>query len=72
MPPRSQMLYENHCMSCHESVVHIRGNRRTESLTKLRRRVSHWANYLHVRWGEEEVEEVVTYLNNHYYTFESR
>lgn len=29
VPPRGQMLYENHCMSCHESVVHIRGNHRT-------------------------------------------
>ena len=71
-PPRGQMLYENHCMSCHESVVHIRGNHRTQSLTELRGRVSHWADYLQLRWSKEEVEEVVTYLNDHYYKFESR
>ena len=47
VPSRGQMLYENHCMSCHESVVHIRGNQRTQSLTELRGRVSHW-----VRFGE--------------------
>jgi len=72
VPPRGQMLYENHCMSCHESVVYIRGNHRTQSLTELRGRVSHWANYLRLRWGMEEVEEVVTYLNDRYYKFESR
>jgi hypothetical protein len=72
VPPRGQMLYQNHCMSCHESVVHIRGSHRTQSLMDLRGRVSHWANYLHLGWSEEDVEEVVAYLNNHYYMFESR
>ena len=72
VPLRGQMLYENHCMSCHESVVHIRGNQRAQSLTDLRERVSHWANYLHLRWSREEVDEVAIYLNNHYYKFESR
>jgi len=72
VPLRGQMLYENHCMSCHESVVHIRGNHRTRSLAELRGRVLHWANALHLRWGKEEVEEVVAHLNAHYYKFESR
>jgi len=70
--PRGQMLYENHCMSCHESVVHIRGDQRSQSLAELRGRVSHWAGALRLRWGKEEVEEVVTYLNDRYYKFESR
>jgi len=72
VPPRGQMLYENHCMSCHESVVHIRGDQRSRSLAELRGRVSHWAGDLRLRWGKEEVEEVVTYLNDRYYKFESR
>jgi len=72
LPTRGQMLYENHCMSCHESVVFIRDNRRIRSLKALRGRVSNWANYLHLHWGKEEVEEVVTHLNNRYYKFESR
>lgn len=71
-PTRGQMLYENHCMSCHESVVFIRGNHRTQSLKALRGRVIHWANYLHLRWGKEEVEDVVGHLNRQYYKFESR
>ncbi|MFH1186540.1 MAG: hypothetical protein V1755_16130, partial [Chloroflexota bacterium] len=56
-PTRGQMLYENHCMSCHESVVYIRGNHRTLSLQALRGQVSHWAGYLQLRWGQEELEE---------------
>lgn len=72
VPSRGQMLYENHCMSCHESVAFIRDNHRTLSLVALWGRVSYWADYLRLRWGKQDVEEVVTYLNNHYYHFESR
>lgn len=72
VPLRGQMLYENHCLSCHESIVHIRGKQRTRSLAELRGTVTHWASYLRLRWDKEEVEDVVNYLNNHYYKFESR
>ena len=70
--PRGLLLYENHCMACHESLVHVRRNRRIRSLPELRSRVQHWAEYLHLRWSREEVEEVVRHLNSQYYKFESR
>jgi hypothetical protein len=70
--PRGQMLYENHCMSCHESVVHIRTRQDAKSLPQLRTRVQNWAGYLQLRWGKEEVEDVVDHLNSQYYKFESR
>ena len=69
-PPRGQMLYENHCMSCHESVVHIRSRQQAKSLPQLRAKVLHWADYLQMRWGREEVEDVVDHLNSQYYQFE--
>ena len=72
VPSRGQLLYENHCMACHESVVQIRTRQQATSLSALRERVQHWAAYLQLRWGKEEVEEVVGYLNSRYYTFESR
>ena len=70
--PRGQLLYENHCMSCHESVVHIRTKQQAKSLPELQAQVLHWAEYLQLRWGKEEVEDVVNHLNNQYYKFESR
>lgn len=72
VPPRGQLLYENHCMSCHESVVHIRTRQQAKSLPELQARVIHWAAYLKLRWGTQEVEDVVRHLNNQYYKFESR
>lgn len=69
-PLRGQLLYENHCMSCHESVIHIRTDKRIRTLPELRTRVLQWAEYLKLRWGSEEVEDVVNYLNSQYYKFE--
>jgi hypothetical protein len=71
-PPRGQLLYENHCLSCHESVVHIRAGRRAKSLPEIRAWVMHWSGYLQLRWSREEVDDVVNHLNDHYYTFTSR
>lgn len=72
VPPRGQLLYENHCMSCHESVIHIRIRQHTKSLQELQAQVLHWAGYLRLRWSKEDVKEVVTHLNSQYYKFESR
>ena len=67
--PRGQMLYENHCMSCHESLVHIRAGQQATSLPQLRANVQRWVDYLQLHWGREEVEDVVIHLNDQYYKF---
>lgn len=70
--PRGQLLYENHCMSCHESSVHVRARTHAKSLPELRAWVLRWKEYLQLRWGREEVDDVVNHLNSQYYKFESR
>jgi mono/diheme cytochrome c family protein len=68
-PPvvRGQLLYENHCTSCHESTLHVREQRRAKSLADLRGWAIHWSNHLRLDWGSEEVDDVVRYLNGRYY-----
>ncbi len=68
--PRGQMLYENHCMVCHESMAHISARQVVKSLPQLRETVLRWADYLKLPWRREEVEDVVIYLDNQYYQFE--
>lgn len=70
-PPstRGQLLYENHCMSCHESLVHIRAGTLVSSLAALRMQVVRWAVISKLRWNAEEIEDVVTYLNAQFYQF---
>jgi mono/diheme cytochrome c family protein len=72
VPSRGQLLYENHCMACHESIVHIRTQQQVQSLPELQAQVGRWAEYLQLRWSKEEVEDVVDYLDRQYYQFASR
>lgn len=69
-PMRGQLLYEDHCTSCHESIVHVRENHRARSQAELRERVTNWAEYLKLRWDREDIEDVVNYLNSRFYQFE--
>ncbi len=66
---RGRMLYENHCTRCHTSVLHVRKNRRAVSLKVLEGWVRRWSGEEKLGWSEEEVVEVVDYLNRRYYQF---
>jgi hypothetical protein len=69
-PSRGQLLYENHCMGCHESVIHIRTRQQVKSLPALRAEVARWATNARLPWGKEDVEEVVRHLNDRHYQFQ--
>ena len=64
---RGQLLYENHCTRCHASVLHVRENRRADSLKALEGWVRRWSGEEKLGWSEEEIVEVVDYLNRRYY-----
>lgn len=74
VPPvsRGQMLYENHCLGCHESVLFIRERRDVKTLPDLRKEVARWAAEAKAPWRETEIEEVVRYLNRAYYRLPER
>lgn len=65
--PRGQLLYENHCRGCHESVVHVRERRRAATLAALEGWVRHWADAQALGWAEQEIAEVTEFLNARYY-----
>lgn len=67
---RGRLLYENHCMSCHESVVHIREQRKAVNPGELRGAIQRWAAELKLRWQDADVNDVYQYLNNRYYKFQ--
>ena len=67
---RGRLLYENHCLACHESLVHIRTHQTVKSLPALRAEVARWAANANLPWSGEEVEEVARYLDAQYYKFE--
>lgn len=67
--PRGEMLYTNHCLSCHESLVHIREKRHAKNLDAVRDSVMRWSQQLELNWSADEIEDVVLYLNMRYYHY---
>jgi len=66
-PSRGQLLYENHCTVCHTSIVHVRENHKAKSVADLRGWATRWAGELNLKWSEEEINDVATYLARRYY-----
>lgn len=66
---RGQMLYENHCTSCHESTVYIRTKRKAKNYKEVDNWVSQRAEWLNLGWSDIEKQEVIQYLNERYYKY---
>ena len=66
---RGQMLYDNHCHTCHESQTHIRANRRAKSKDDIAKYVRQWSAHLQLNWSNADHNEVTTYLNTTYYHY---
>lgn len=69
---RGQALYENHCQTCHEEQVHMRYTRRATSLEELHKWVATWSFHAALDWSEEEIGDVVDYLDRRFYHFQEQ
>lgn len=69
---RGHLLYENNCIGCHGSVVHVREQRRIRSVPALRAEVAARAQGAGLRWTAEEIDDVVRYLDRRYYRLGER
>jgi mono/diheme cytochrome c family protein len=66
---RGRALYENHCVVCHTSKVHRRFPPSAIDMEALRFIVRVWAEENRLRWGPEEIEDVLHYLDRTHYRF---
>lgn len=71
-PSRGQLLYENHCLACHESQVHIRQKVKATDFAKIAYFVATWSSELNVDWSNEEILAVTNYLNQRYYKYPAK
>ena len=65
---RGQLLYENHCLSCHESGVHIRENHKARTFQDVRQQVVRWSVELKLEWRSSETNDVAQYLYRAFYS----
>ena len=62
-------LHFTNCTGCHNESVYTRENRRVTSLPRLGTQVRFCKDSLGLTWFDDEVEDVIGYLNKTYYHF---
>ncbi len=63
-------LHFEHCTGCHDESVYTRENRNVRSLERLGLQVRFCKKTIGLAWFDEDVDDVVAYLNQNYYRFE--
>jgi mono/diheme cytochrome c family protein len=73
---RGKSLHDDYCIECHVSIqggdgsgIYTRTDRRIDSLMALRSQVNRCKNSMGVSWPEDQIDDVVAYLNSMYYKF---
>jgi hypothetical protein len=62
-------LHFTNCTGCHDESVYTRDNRRVSSLPQLGTQVRFCKDSLGLTWFDDEVDDVIGYLNKTYYQF---
>lgn len=78
-PERGGQLHAQNCVSCHRSIIggdgsalYTREDRRVTSLAGLEIQVRRCENNLGLTWFDDQVADVVEYLNANYYHLEEQ
>lgn len=64
---RGELLYENHCSTCHEDHVHMRQGSSILTIDEVSAQVERWAKELKLGWNDQDVFDVREYLLSTYY-----
>lgn len=64
-----QELHEENCLKCHDSSAYTRSPRRVNDLQQLGVQVRACKDNLGITWFDDEVDDVILYLNQKYYHF---
>lgn len=62
-------LHFENCTGCHDSTAYTRENRNVKSLVRLGTQVRFCKDSLGLTWFDDEVDDVIGYLNKKYYHF---
>ena len=62
-------LHQENCTSCHDDSVYTRKDRRVTSMDGLKKQVQRCELSQGLKWFDEDVDDVVAYLNSTYYKF---
>ncbi len=68
-PARGAKLHADHCTACHDDGVYTRKDRRVDSLAALDGQVRRCDANLDKHWFDEDIADVVAFLNQRHYHF---
>lgn len=68
-PENGDDLHFTHCTGCHDESVYTRDNRVVQSRERLGAQVRFCKDTIGLTWFDDEVEDVIEYLNRDYYHF---
>ena len=68
---KGEQLYQEHCVSCHDAKVYTNPERIVDNLEELTNHVKSCKIPQQSNWTEEDIFQVVNYLNNNFYHFAS-
>lgn len=62
-------LHQDECIRCHDASAYTRTDRKVQSLANLGTQVRMCKDNLGITWFDDEVDDVISFLNHHYYHF---
>jgi hypothetical protein len=68
-PTRGALLYETHCVACHDSQRHWRDQRLARDWPGLLAQVREWQARASLYWSDADIVEVARHLNDTIYRF---
>lgn len=66
---RGELLYQTHCIACHDANIHWRDKAQAGDWDSLRAQVRRWQEVGGLRWNDEDIAEVARYLNAQHYRY---
>lgn len=67
---RGQLLYEHHCLKCHESNIHILEGNKARNVEDVKGWIVKWQAYEKLNWDQDAINAVTEYIVKRYYKFE--
>ena len=68
-PTRGQLLYDTHCVACHDTQMHWRQNKQATDWKSLVALVRRWQATERLAWSEEDITQVALHLNATIYRY---
>lgn len=66
---RGQLLYDTHCVACHDRQVHWRDAKLVTNWVTLLAQVRRWQAVARLAWSDDDVRQVARHLNATVYGF---